>query len=447
MASPDRRPTADRQRSPRRDRDRDKSEFQNEPHDEDVDDLMSKFENKIWEQEGLSELCWAKHGEGETRRLYVTMDEAEKAFNAGTLIGDGTNIYGETRRCTLRGLKVVVKAHLSGNYYFPGSDTRIENAMHEDDNHRFIWTQLVLRGYADVAAMLSIPACMDWRMQDREAPQPVYTVQTVVSGDPDEELFSLADFMTVVKSWPESFAEAGYELRKQLVKQYGRATAAFHTGGVFHNDLHAGNMLVLYKWGSGDLKDATNGPTAKLRFIDWGMSIHERYAIARDDDDKVKGCQYLPPDNLDTKEIENPMFTKYDGVREAKQTVPGVVVGGDEPNPRLDELRQKRSDGLKCRGERNIGPWEIWRDLPEGPKQKLRELMRGAYNSFLREEGKDFHEAKVKARRSAAARKSAATKQEKAQRIAREQRAEENKAKREAKKKKKDAEEGNCAVM
>lgn len=445
MASPDRRPTADRQRSPRNDRDRERSEFQNEPRDADVDDLMSKFENQIWEQEGLSALCWAEHGEGETRRLYVTMDDAEKAFNAGTLIGDGTNIYGETRRCTLRGLTVVIKAHLSGNYFFPGSDSRVENAMHEDENQRFIWTQLVLRGYADIAAMLSIPACMDWRMQGREAPQPVYTVQTIVSGGPDEKLFSLADYMEWVRKWPEVHAEAGYELRKQLAKQYGRATAAFHTGGVFHNDLHAGNMLVLHKWGSGDPKDTDDGPTAKLRFIDWGMAIHERYAIARDDNDKVRVCQYLPPDNLDTKDIQD--LTKYDGVREAKQTVPGVVVGGEEPNPRLNELRQKREDGLKCRGERNIGPWEIWRDLPEEPKQKLRKLLRDAYNGFLREEGEDFHEAKVKARRSAAARRAVATKWEKAARLAREQKAEDNAAKREAKKKKKAADESNCAVM
>ena len=297
---------------------------------------MRNFEEQIYKSQELYHLCWAEHGDGETRRRYVTMQEAEKAFEDARPIGGTDHVAGETRvgKLQTKGgteYNVVIKAHDSGTFFFGGEDSRYENAVREAK-------RTIHLGAADRARVprnrgnALRPGVHGLALVGREPWQDVYTVQTVIVAGDNEALMELREFTKAVDGLAEQEADLGFHLLKQVAEQYGTAVAAFHSSGVFHNDLHGGNILVLLNYGNRDISDKTNGPSAKLRFIDWGEALYDRYTLVRELDknhgrEKIKTCRYKAPDNFDVDFIERK--TKHgDGKEEAKIRA-GVVVRKD----------------------------------------------------------------------------------------------------------------------
>lgn len=363
------------------------------PATDGLTEIEKEFERLMFKESEFWRLCWSKDDDsGELFRKYVTMDEAEDAFDDGRPIGDGSNIQGETKKCTLRGVPVVIKRHIlegegatKGYRYGPIADNaRFRQAKDEDENHRFIWNSLYLRGYRKLAAKLAYPACMDFSA--RSGGGFWYTVQTLVDAGPNVRAWSLIDFV-------EEFGQDGEEVltmaqRASLAWQYGTMTAAFHTAGVFHNDLHFGNMLVL--WPEADWNENT---VPQLRVIDWGMGTQGGFKFETDPKtNKLVPCDYPYYSRLDYGWIKNTFgYSDLDNF----PARPGITIQEDDVDrPEHARIRKYRKEILDkngqsmtpkryCIAERMLGPWAIWMDVPKENKYYLIKRVVVAYKTFL----------------------------------------------------------------
>ena len=359
------------------------------PSTDKLSEVEKEFERLMFNDMEFWRLCWNLDTQsGEFFREYVTMDEAEDAFTQGVQIGDGNNIQGETKKCTLRDVPVVIKRHVlygenaKRGYKTDGTSDRMrkEQAMMEDENHRFIWNSLYTRGYRTLAAKLSYPACMDFSKRSHLGFW--YTVQTLVDAGPNVRAFSLKDFV-------ERFGRDGWDVlsmrqRANLAWQYGTMTAAFHTAKVFHHDLHWENMLVLWPINGGD---ADTVP--QLRVIDWGMATIGGFKFVKDENGKLVPCGFPELTHNDHLWIDE------DDLDDLLPR-PGVTIEDDpDPNaPKYDDVENYRleifdKDGESftpkryCLTERLLGPYALWMDLPQPDQYYLIKRIVVAYKTFL----------------------------------------------------------------
>ena len=381
----------------------------NVPPTDRLDEVSKEFERLMYDKIDVYKLCWSDDGR---QRRYITLAEAEAAFedDDAVTIGDGIrNVQGITKRTTIRDFKVIIKQHFGGR----------DAAFLEDQNHRFVWSSLVMRGYEHFAAMLSVPACMDWTQESDD--DEYYTVQTLVGWDMPEGDVDLATLRGFIRDKGVRGSNvANMEIRKDLASQYARATAAFHSAGVFHNDLHWENMLVLW--------DARSR-TAHLRFIDWGMGSNRAHDILMDGN-SPEYCEYTFLNQIDEGFIvedlgyRHPGASIYDNTK-LKEFGPrgGVMIQENErshlpendyvqrdlqkgPNPHGGPRYDPGPNGQRrfCLGERILGPWALWMDLGDAQKQELRAYMVDEYKAFLREEGVRMNQTASQIARSLAAR-------------------------------------------
>ena len=371
----------------------------NVPPTNQLDEVSKEFERLMYDKASVYRLCWS---DDKTTRQYITVPEAREAFNdaRAIVVGDGIrNVQGVTKKTTIRDFKVVIKKHYGGR----------EAAYLEDQNHRFVWNSLVMRGYEDLAAMLSVPACMDWTQGGNGNPgrPEYYTVQTLVGWDMEERDVDLSTLHHFIRDkGVRGSNDATMEVRMDLARQYARATAAFHSAGVFHNDLHWENMLVLWD---------PIFEVAKLRFIDWGMGSNRAHDVLMDGDNNPMYCEYTFLNGIDKGFIVEDLAYRHPGANrrdssKLKEFGPrgGVMIQENERShlPENDYVQRDLQDSYPtedgrrelyppgeggraryCLGERILGPWALWMDLDDNKKQELRAYMVEEYRTFLRMEG------------------------------------------------------------
>lgn len=384
----------DRDRAPSRRRDPYSAALDNElshPATDGLTEVEKEFERLMFKDSQFWRLCWELDDEtGDFFRDYVTMEEAEKAFKDGSRIGDGGNIQGETNKCILRGVPVVIKRHiLNGEGAYKGyrrdyraDPLRFQQAKTEDENHRFIWNSLYVRGYRKLAAKLAYPACMDF--SERSPDGFWYTVQTLVDAGPNVRAYALVDF--VQRFGKNNMNVLTMAQRSSLAWQYGTLTAAFHTAGVFHHDLHWGNMLVLWP-----IDGANENTDPELRIIDWGMASEGGVKFVKNNG-KFVPCEFPEITHGDEQWIEDDL--DYDDLDNFPPR-PGITVeddGRDKPehfrvrNYRreiLDQNGNSMTPKRFCISERMLGPWAIWMDVDKKDKYYLIKRVVVAYKTFL----------------------------------------------------------------
>ena len=208
----------------------------------------------------------------------VTQREARLAFYSGGVIM-GSGAQGTTKRVNLRGQDVIIKDHMpSERFRFPtaASAARFENYM-----HRLAWVKLaegqrdgLITGECLPTNVLPLPACMDWT---DVAPEEAFTVQSLAEADPPYtgEIMTLSSFLNRLNSKFEP-AKIPQKTVGAIVQRFARSVGCLNRVGIFHEDLHAGNvMAVTHKDLFGNdpalAKEALKDP-ARFRIIDWGLA-------------------------------------------------------------------------------------------------------------------------------------------------------------------------------
>jgi hypothetical protein len=169
-----------------------------------------------------------------------------------------------------------------------------------------------------------------------------------------------------------------------IATAYGRLCGAMHRNGVFHGDLHPGNILVLPRKPR-DRKFADD--PIRWRVIDWGMAQHHT-PILKANGDGVQSCEFknqferLAMDERKWNDRSNfaqdyQSMDKWPRVTDTKDTIklhPGVLVAprdsaGYDRAPHADKLDfhiqpTESSAANYCRGERQSTYIRLCEGLP-----------------------------------------------------------------------------------
>lgn len=223
----------------------------------------------------------------------VTQMEAQLAFIAGgATLASGAQ--GWTKICKVRGELVIIKEHRKSTQFGFGSAAGA--ARYENYMHRLVWANLaegVTRGLVNAPCsperVLSVPACMDWSDAN---PDPAYSVQSIV-GDEDPYTAAPEEFRDLLRRFASGplLPREGVE---KLIKDLASIIGCMNRVGIFHTDLHAGNIMAIpHKYLFSDnavlRADAGKDPM-RFRIIDWGLAEEHSLDPTAPADNRV--CSY-----------------------------------------------------------------------------------------------------------------------------------------------------------
>ena len=223
----------------------------------------------------------------------VTQMEAQLAFIAGgSTLASGAQ--GWTKICKVRGELVIIKEHRAQTQFGFGSAAGA--ARYENYMHRLVWANLaegVTRGLVNAPCsperVLSVPACMDWSDAN---PDPAYSVQSIV-GDQDPYTAAPAEFRDLLNRFARDVKLPRKGVEK-LITDLASIIGCMNRVGIFHTDLHAGNIMAIpHKYLFSDnpalRADAGKDPV-RFRIIDWGLAEEHSLDPTAPADNRV--CSY-----------------------------------------------------------------------------------------------------------------------------------------------------------
>lgn len=223
----------------------------------------------------------------------ITQMEAQLAFIAGgATLASGAQ--GWTKICKVRDELVIIKEHRGMTQFGFGSAANA--ARYENYMHRLVWVNLaegLTKGLVGTACsperVLSVPACMDWSDAN---PDPAYSIQSIVA-DQDPYTGAPKEFRSLLNRIAMGFKlpSAGVE---KLIKDIASIIGCMNRVGIFHTDLHTGNIMVIphkHLFDNNPILRAEAGKDpVRFRIIDWGLAEEHSLDPTAPADNRV--CSY-----------------------------------------------------------------------------------------------------------------------------------------------------------
>lgn len=222
---------------------------------------------------------WYSHLEHEAAKERIELDALTKELAAATDEAQITKLTAqvEEMREQLSDTMIFVRKKI-------GTKRARKDAILEVELHRKAWRRLS----TECRRYLTVPACMSF--DDMPAEEGTYTVQSYAEA-PDPALGTITQ---TARSLGESEVRDGRlrnalsaAKRFDLVQRYAGMLACVHSAGIFHNDVHGSNVLVVHNLDQVIklVEEVVEGRRAEFKYtvdferlyfewklIDWGVS-------------------------------------------------------------------------------------------------------------------------------------------------------------------------------
>ena len=178
---------------------------------------------------------------------------AAELFSRGSPLGDGVaeGVVGEARVYTLHGLPVVIKRFKNTNLAEAWKEAIAEYTAHWN-----IWGSMSEECHNYFAR--------PWKMQSVQVashPPHPYTAQAYVGAGG----YTVLGWTVFWQRFSKAKADVA-ELEKKIAGELARILCCLYNAGYRHNDLHAGNVLLLFA-------EARVASTVRVKIIDFGDAV------------------------------------------------------------------------------------------------------------------------------------------------------------------------------